>query len=327
LLKKNYSKYVFLAILLGLIILSLILLKPFIVSLISGIFLAYVLYPVYKIILARVKNKNFAASIMLLLILIVILVPMFFLANCLVKESSSIYQLAIEKLTPVYEKYFSSLKPYLSEITKNVAVYLTSIISGLIASVPKIIIDTIIVLFVLFFTFRDGKNILSELKNLFPLKKEIQKKISEKAKLTINGVIYGVLLTSIIEGILAIPGFYIFDVFPHVILGLVLGLVAILPGAGPATVWLPVVILKLLKGDIFNAIGLTIYCVIVLNLLIETLLKTKFISKKARVHPILILLGIICGLKFFGLIGAILGPLIFVITALVIDIYIRMHKD
>ena len=80
-----------------------------------------------------------------------------------------------------------------------------------------------------------------------------------------------------------------------------------MPVLGSFLVWGPIALLKLMEGDTFNGFGLIIYGVIVLSL-VELILNQKLISKKAKIHPILTILGVVGGLKFFGFIGIIFGP-------------------
>jgi len=89
---EKYAGYFFLLSLIIIIVLAFLLIKPYISSIFSGIILAYLFYPIYKLLgrFKITKNKNFRAFIICALIVIIILLPMIFISQVLFKESISI---------------------------------------------------------------------------------------------------------------------------------------------------------------------------------------------------------------------------------------------
>ena len=74
-------------------------------------------------------------------------------------------------------------------------------------------------------------------------------------------------------------------------------------------VWGPAGIIKLIQGSTFSGIGIIIYGVLLI-ILVEFMLKNKIIVDKSKIHPLIVLLGVLGGLKFLGLVGLIIGPVI-----------------
>jgi len=84
---------------------------------------------------------------------------------------------------------------------------------------------------------------------------------------------------------------------------------AFIPILGPAIVWVPLVLIKLALGDYTTAIGVIVIGVII-SVGVDYLLRIKIMRDKTEINPIIMLIGILGGIKLFGLIGVIIGPLI-----------------
>ena len=99
-------------------------------------------------------------------------------------------------------------------------------------------------------------------------------------------------------------------------------ILVILPIFGSVFVWLPLSLLLISGGDYFNGVGLLIYWAIVLTLP-ETYLKPKLIGDKAKLHPVLVILGVFGGLKIFGFAGIIFGPFVLALFITLLKYFIR----
>jgi predicted PurR-regulated permease PerM len=93
---------------------------------------------------------------------------------------------------------------------------------------------------------------------------------------------------------------------------------------GAAIVWVPItlylVVVGSAIGDYSKAIMLFFYGVFVISL-IDNILKPKIIGERAKIHPLIILFGIIGGIQLFGIPGILIGPVILALFDVVIEIY------
>ena len=94
---------------------------------------------------------------------------------------------------------------------------------------------------------------------------------------------------------------------------------------GAAIVWLPTALIKLLNGDLFNGIGLLVYGVLVISL-VDNFIRPMIISRKSRVHPLVIILGVFGGLSLFGFMGILVGPLILAVLIAFLDFYVKEYE-
>ena len=196
----------YLLIALGIFILALgvYIIKDYLTALLGAAFLAYLLYPVYTWIKSKIKNENAAASIVLIIFIAVFAVPLFFIARTLVSDVQGIYNFFINSEVYTNESFRYIIENTLSYLSKN--------LSGFAVSLTSKIISLVVMMFALFYFLKEGENIIAKIKEFLPLNRKHKEEIIEEFKRVTYAVIYGITAIALLQGILAIPGFYIFDV-------------------------------------------------------------------------------------------------------------------
>ena len=142
-----------------------------------------------------------------------------------------------------------------------------------------------------------------------------------------QAVVYGHLLTAFAQGLIGGLGFLVFGLSSPILWGIIIGIAGLIPMVGTAIVWVPASIYLFLVGILQDSlpymargIGLFVYGFLIIGT-VDNFLKPKLIGGRAKVHPALILIGLLGGLTVFGLIGAIYGPLILAMLVTFFDIY------
>ena len=125
---------------------------------------------------------------------------------------------------------------------------------------------------------------------------------------TVRGVVYGILGTAIVQGVLTAIGLWIAGVPRPVLLGAVAGFLAVLPIGAPL-VWIPAAIWLLSTGNIVHGIFLGIYGVLAVSGA-DHVIRPWFISRGAQLPFLLTVLGVLGGALAFGLLGIFLGPVL-----------------
>ena len=320
-----------LIILLGLIVLSYFVIKPFLLSALSGIFLALIFTPAYKKLKKYVKNKNVSATLICLLLAVIIIVPIWFLTPMLVKQSINIFigSQQIDLITPLKNTFPSlfSYETFSNEIASTIQSFVTkitnsmmNILSNLILDFPKLFLHFLIVVFTFFFVLRDGDKLVSYIQSVLPFSKDVEIKLFKSSKDITFSVLYGQVVLGIVQGLIVGVAFFIFGVPNALLFTLLACLAGIFPIIGTTIVWLPVAIYMVISGGaIFQALGVVVFGV--LSSILENVIKPIFISKRTRVHSAIILIGMVGGLFVFGILGVILGPLILSYLLIVLEIY------
>lgn len=325
-----FKKITITLILAVLLVLSFLLLKPILLSIIVGVILAIVLTPLYSKLNKTIKSKNIAAFLICLFLFMLIVLPLWFFTPILINQSFKIYFAAkqtdfVTPLKTIFPSLFASdefsaeIGSVIYSFVTGSANYFVNLLSQLILNFPTLFLQFLVAFFTLFFVLRDKEKIIDYVKSLMPFSKEIEKKLFESSKGITISVIYGQVLIGIIQGLIVGVGFLIFNVPNALVLTLLACLAGIFPIIGTTIVWLPVLIYLFVAGNIFPAIGIGIFGFI--STTIDNFVRPAFVSKRTDMHPLLILVGMVGGLFLFGILGFILGPLIIAYVLIIIEIY------
>jgi len=219
-----------------------------------------------------------------------------------------------------------SVYAQLQDILKAVTNWIFNKSSGLFLSLPLLMMDFFVFFFALFYFLKDGKTFVNLLGESLIEHKSTINMVMKRIGEIIDGLVMGNILIAILQGVVGALGFFIFGISSPIFWGLVMALFALLPYVGTSFVWLPAVLIMFLNGIfqdstsmILKSMILFAYFMILVNVL-EHILKPKLLGKKAKIHPLLILLGTVGGVFFFGPIGIIIGPIILSLTTLFVTI-------
>jgi len=319
------------------LVLSFLILRPFFVAIMSAAALAYIFYPLYLLLLKRISDgaagKFMAAFFTCAVILLVVLIPMLFMASVLAAEIKSGYQFlkgfnpptewSQINLPPVLNQW-SSYLPQFKEIAGELTAYFFSLAQGLVKGVPNVILNIFITIFSVYYFLKHGKDLYNFFSEVIPLPDGRYKQILSRFDELSRGMLMGQIVVGSIQGVLAWLGFWLLGVPNPVIWGFMTAIISMIPLLGAAMVWVPIavylLVLALSSGEYWRAIVLFIYGTSVISF-IDNLLKPKIVGDHAKIHPLIVLFGILGGIQLFGLPGILIGPLILTIFDVVIEIY------
>ena len=175
--KSSYKRYVPLVLFILLVILSFMLIKPFLLSVFLSALLAYICYPLYQLLLRKINNKTISALIVCILVLLILIVPGIFLVKTLVQESYVLYIGAKQKLAggllaDCSNAFCQKITEFgqnpdvqfkIQEVVKAVTNFVISKGSDFLLSVPRIVLNLFVIFFTLFYFLIDGKKFLKEI--------------------------------------------------------------------------------------------------------------------------------------------------------------------
>jgi len=325
-LPESYKKYFMVILFIVLVYLSYLLLKPFLLGILTSAVLVYLLYPIYRLLNKVIKNKNACSLLMLLLVLVVIFLPSFYIIKILVSESGALLG-NIGSIDFSFGGYVNS--DTIQDISSKVIVFIYEKISLFLLSIPSILLNIIIMLFVMFFLFKHGNKMHVFLIKFIPVKKSLRDRLIKRFEEVSYALVYGIIFIALLEGILATFGFYFFNYlgltsikFPF-FWGFIIFILSLLPVLGPPLVWVPLAIYLYSTGNIIAAIILVVYFGVLFSLILDTIVKNKIIGNRAKIHPVLILLGVLGGLGLFGFVGIVIGPVILASLLVLLEFYFR----
>ncbi len=320
-----------------LLLLSIILLLLFLVIrelyiFIPGLLGAVTLYILsranyFQLIYARKWKKGRAALLFIVYYLLLLGLPVY-LAITLISpklqvfltDPSSYFESAKSSVILIQEKMGANFlsKESLTQLLNRVA----ALIPGMINSTANLISNLGIMLFVLYYMLYNGKEMEQYLSRIIPLKPDNINILASETKKMIKANALGIPIISIIQGLFAALGYFIFGVNEFAIWGFLTGIFAFFPVVGTMIVWVPLVIYMYVIGQDWQATGLLLYSLIVTGN-VDYLARITLLKKIGDVHPVVTILGVIVGLGLFGFIGLIFGPLLISYVIVLFNIYMN----
>ena len=311
--KKELRKYIFLAIVILLVILSYLMIKSSLIPLLSSFILAYLTKPLYDRLSKKIP-KSLSAIICILIVIILVVLPSSLIISNIINQSRG--ALSVNNLSPILEKissneFIQNIGLDLESLKDKGIAILISLIGSTAAYLPLLIFSIFIALFSMYFILVYWDSLVSQLKDLLPF--DNKEKISREIDSATRGMIHGILLVAIIEFFVALIGFYISGVEAYFLFATLVFILAFIPGLGPAFVWVPTLIYYLITSNYYTAIGVLIIGLII-TIFFDTFLINKLTSKAAKINPVIMLLGVVGGISVFGIFGFIIGPLVLYYT-------------
>ena len=314
-----------------LLILSFLVLEPFLAAILSALIFAYLFYPLFRKIDTIIKNPDISASIICIFLGIILFFLALFLMQTVMQEISnfsSYYQ--SKNISDSIQSFIlkvSNDKEYAQGVgiildrgIQKVSLSAEEIIYKTAMNFPFLLLQFFIFFIILFLSLINVPNIQEFIKSVSPFKESAKQQFLDGFKKITHGVLYGIFVVGIIQGVSAGIGFLIFGVPQPLLLTLASIIAVIVPYLGSAVVWIPVAIGMMIKGSVLNGTLLLIYGIITIGV-VENFVRPYIVSKKTKINFVVIVLGTIGGFEIFGLIGAIIGPLIIDYLLLFIEFY------
>jgi predicted PurR-regulated permease PerM len=323
--------------LLGLLVIGCVLvLRPFIISLILAAVLAYASWPVYEWLLARLQQRTGrAATLMTLLLLVMLVTPFAIMAVSLVDNAVELLRLlraALNRPLPEPPAWLDSLplagaylnSKWLALMHKEEGALLLQIKQYLLqlplrdwaitagGALGQGVVLIAFSVLICFFFYRDGPAITARLQAV--MERLAGYRAGELIGITagtVSRVVNGILGTALAQSVLALIGFWIAGVPGAMLLGLLTFFLSIIP-MGPPLVWLPAALWLYFQGQTAWAIFMLAYGMLVISS-IDNFIKPYLISRGGALPLLLVFMGVLGGLMTFGFIGVFLGPVILAI--------------
>lgn len=327
------QRYFFVGLLLLVSVVVAFIFSPFLEVLVLSSIFGVVLAPLHRKIAKKLNGRSgLSAFIVILLFAVVIIVPFTLLSLRVLDESKNIYfQLAnrsetdyIQRVTDVFEKpiqkYYPAFNLNIGEFARLGANWITGHLTTILSSIFSVVTGIILIFISLFFFLRDGVRFKKILINLSPLSDEYDEQIFTKIKATITATVKGVLLVSVIQGILAGFGMWIFGVPNYTLWGSISAVASLVPGLGTALVFIPAVAYMFIVGNTAYAVGLILWGALIVGL-VDNFLSPYLYSRGVEIHQLIMLFAVLGGLVVFGPIGFIFGPIVLALFFSLIEIY------
>lgn len=319
---------------------------PLVYPFIIGWLIAYMLNPLVRFLQRRAKFPRWLAVTVSLLIFlgVTITVVSLLVANIVVEMgtfaeslqdrinqwkdnfitflNSSDFQDLVSQLNRFYEnnpKYQNTINTNLASAAKTIADFSTVAISffinsvvAFLSSLPKIATITVIALLASFFISKDWFRLARIIGGWFPEKVVVAtRSVWADLQRALFGYIRAQLILITMTALVVIIGLIVIGVRYAISIGLLTGFVDLLPYLGTGAVMVPWIIYEFIQGNLYSGISLSILYGIIL--VVRQILEPKVLATSIGLDPLATLIAMFVGLKLFGVIGLIAGPVTLVV--------------
>jgi predicted PurR-regulated permease PerM len=305
--------------------------KPFIADIFMAIILAILFKKPYAYFCLKFKNKNRkAAFTTVILVFFVIIIPLSFITLMVSKEVSSTYDSFLNNW-PAIQEYFEKLPENASSIPilKNfvddvdwteiaatinesltiVGEFLFGLIQATFINAGYLIIHFFVVLFLLFFMFLDGKQMLERIQYLVPLKDSEERELMLKLEKVADAIVFNTFMLAILEGTFGGILFAILGIPSPIFWGMIMTFLSIIPIVGTNTVLVPMAIFQIMTGNVWT--GVIIFVIgtgaVTIN---QNIIRPRLDGHKSDMNPAIMFISSMGGLVSMGVVGFLAGPMI-----------------
>ncbi|WP_158943130.1 AI-2E family transporter [Granulicella sp. S190] len=318
---------------LAVLILCAFILQPFFSAIVGAIVLAVVTEIPHNHLSKHIRNRTTCATVAVFLVILAVIVPGFFLAQELGEQAlSAIVSLRNPNTQNLVTDYIGNHPALANRIeafsasidvnnaARSTAAYVGSKAAMILGNSVHFITEVVVMLFLLFFLFRDRALALAALRSIIPLRDDETTELLDRIDDTIYATFLGRLAIALVQGVLAGLAFWVLGVPGIILWAITLTAFAMIPAFGAFLVWGPIAIYLGLNGHWGKAALLAIWGGLIVST-IDNILYPILIGSHLRAHTAVILITILGGIAVFGPLGIILGPVIFTIGSTLLDIW------
>ena len=348
-LNENFENKSFILLLALVSVAFIWLLLPFYGAVFWGTILALIFQPMQRRFEARLnQRRGLAALITLLIILLMVILPVSLLAGALVQEGAAIYQ-RIDTGTLNFGDYLqqvinalpdfaqdllarfgmtdiSSVQERISQLAMSGSQYLATKAFSIGQNTFQFLISFAIMLYLLFFLLRDGRQVASRIRRAIPLGEGYKQHLLSKFTTVIKATVKGNIAVAVVQGALGGFIFWALGLQGALLWGVIMAVLSLLPAVGAGLIWGPVAIYFLATGAIWQAAVLTAFGAVVIGLA-DNVLRPILVGKDTKLPDYVVLISTLGGLALFGLNGFVIGPLIAALFIAAWSLYTEAREE
>ncbi len=320
--------------------------EPYAITVMLSVVYCLLVWPLYKLFAYKRKWKEILATLMVLFITIVaIAIPLVILAIILVGALGDTIE-SVQKAiaTKAFADMFNSLNTLLNDLSSgkfNISLEsISDSVGNLIKGFGNILINSlvylgtasislvtniIIFLILVFALLPRLRDLRIYIESISPFNKSATTKYINRSSHLIVDVIKGSFVIAFAQGLAGGLMLWILGVNNLAVLTFLMMIVSVIPMLGTGLVTVPMAVIMLIQGDIVSAIVLLVWQILVIGN-VDTLLRPKLVSKESEMPQAIMLIAVLGGMKAFGLIGLIIGPIVLILFLTSLEVYNSDYK-
>ncbi|MDO5630347.1 MAG: AI-2E family transporter [Paracoccus sp. (in: a-proteobacteria)] len=320
--------------------------RPYFGAVLWAVILAILFHPLHRRFLSVTRGRrNAASALSLLAVMLVVLIPGSIILSSLSAQAAGLYRqvtaqqidlsaalnslqnalpsivtetFASLNLTP-FQQIQTQINAFIGQLSQLIATQLLTIGQNTM----QLVIASGVMLYVLFFMFREGEALSHRLRRASPLNPDYTDYLATKFVDVVRATVQGNVIIAMVQGTIGGVTFWLLGLASPLLWGVVMAVLALLPFLGATLVWAPVAVYlqatgSYLKGVILLAVGAFLIATI------DNLLRPPLVGRGSRLPDYIVLLSTLGGIATLGVNGLVMGPLI---AALFIAAWSRFTQE
>lgn len=301
----------------------------FVLTILMAVIFSGLSYPSFQRLESKMGGRSSLAAITTLaLLMVLVLAPLVVVLAAGANEALRLTQTVGPRLQQFVDEpgsfqgrlnalpFYEYIEPHrqailakAAELVGDASKLLFSALSATTVATAVFIFRFAVLLYTMFFCLTDGPQLLRGMMGYLPLAEVDKQRMLDKFLSVTRATLKGTILIGATQGTLGGLAFWFVGIDGPVFWGTVMTVLSIIPGVGGALVWVPAAIILAITGDIWGAVGLSLFCSLIIGS-VDNLLRPRLVGRDTQMHDLMIFFSTLGGLSLFGVTGFIVGPLL-----------------
>ncbi len=307
-------------------------LSDYITSMLSAVVIYIVSQPLMNYFIQRKKLKvSIAALFTILISIVILLIPLTVIGISLTAKLSDLINnptvifSAIANINEHLQQSYG-IELITDRTIQQLESFITQFASQAVSAAANIILNIVITYFILYYMLVNSGRMQEIINNYFPFTAKLDESYThELERQTISNAI-AIPVIAVIQGITCYVALLILGYHDSGFWATMCGLFSFVPFVGTTIIWLPLGVSSLIDGDTWKGLILLVYGFAIISQ-IDNVFRFIIQKKLADVHPLITVLGVLFGIRWFGITGLIFGPLLISYFLLLLKSYKKEFTD
>ncbi|MGQ0538288.1 MAG: AI-2E family transporter [Gemmatimonadaceae bacterium] len=313
------------AILIALVFVAILyLIAPYIVGLLSAAVLYVICRPAYTRLVTWVRSRHLAAAITLLGAIVLLVLPLVVLVGMVIEQAPEALRAArqaavMDRLTSLRIGAFN-VGAEVAKASGTIGQWLSRQAVDVLGGAAQATLTLVIAFFGLYYLLLSGSQTWERFRPFLPFSPSSADELRDRFFNVTHATLLGTFMNAILQGAIIGIGFRVVGIPGSVFWGVMAAFASILPVIGTGLVWIPGVLVLLFQQRFGAAIVFGIIAAVVAGN-IDNVIRPMIYRRVSDIHPMITLVGAFAGVKYFGLLGVLLGPLAIVYFLELVRLY------
>jgi predicted PurR-regulated permease PerM len=316
--------------------------EPFLAALGWAAILVIFFYPMHHRLLRRF-SANKAAALSTLVVIFVLIVPAILVTTLFIREAFSVsggvqHALLVQQAPRLAKswtwiaRHVPGLDPdadvleMLAQGVQKQAGFLAERLGTVLRNVAAFIFDLFVMIFAMFYFFRDADKIIRGVRSILPFDTEHRETLMTQTRDLISASVTTSLILAALQGVIGGLGFVLVKLPAPLFWGVAMAFFSLVPVVGSGLIFVPAALWLGFTGHWGRAILLLVICAGV-SAIVDNVLRPLLLGGRSELSALVIFISVVGGVGLFGMLGLVLGPILVATAAGVLAVYMERPEN